>query len=389
MQFVTRLVYLPLFLLVGNGLAIFLVQNGYPKAWLLGLAAAFVAIAFLFERVAPYDATFNKPRGDASRDFWHALVNESLSVGGVMSIPLLAQLNPISPTWPTEAPLWLQLLLAVVIADIGITLAHFASHRLGSLWRLHAVHHSVKRMYGFNGLMKHPLHQSIETLAGTTPLLLMGAPVEVMILLVVAVVLQLLLQHSNVAYFTGPLKFLLAINVVHRFHHLNNAEEGDVNFGLFTSLTDRLLGTVWAGSSGATIWSLLAFALLFLLAIGLFNVPFRGSGGALLVGAVFYTSSHPHLRRLELAIRVEEARGKLSRGEAVVGDAQSGQKHCRGRDPSPSLCSHPFLARRLLGWIYPLWVYVKLWHRIRWLYDFGGGNASRIWRTERSTIAWY
>lgn len=245
MQFLVRLVYLPLFLIVGNGIAILIVQNGYTKLWLFGLIAAFIGLAFLLERWVPYDASFNRSRGDANRDLIHMIVNESLSVAGVMSIPLLAHLNPIPPTWPTDLPIWLQLLLALIIADVGITLAHFASHRLDSLWRLHAVHHSVKRMYGFNGLMKHPIHQGIETAAGTTPLLLMGAPVEIMMLLVVAVVLQLLLQHSNVAYFTGPLKYVLAINVVHRFHHLNNAEEGDVNFGLFTSLTDRFLGTAF------------------------------------------------------------------------------------------------------------------------------------------------
>ncbi len=245
MKFLVRLVYLPLFLIVGNGVAIIIVQNGYTKLWLFGLLGAFISLAFFLERWVPYDASFNRSRGDANRDFIHVVVNESLSVAGIMSIPLLAHLNPIPPTWPTDLPLWLQLLLAIIIADIGITLAHFASHRLDSLWRLHAVHHSVKRMYGLNGLMKHPIHQSIETLAGTTPLLLMGAPVEIMMLLVVAVVLQLLLQHSNIAYFTGPLKYVLAINVVHRFHHLNSAEEGDVNFGLFTSLTDRFLGTAF------------------------------------------------------------------------------------------------------------------------------------------------
>lgn len=245
MQFLVRLLYLPFFLLLGNGISIALVERGAPKISLVGLVVVFIAIAFLLERWVPYDPTFNESRGDTRRDFLHALVNESMSIAGLLSIPLLAQLNPIPPTWPSASPLWLQLLLAIIIADIGITLAHFASHRLDSLWRLHAVHHSVKRMYGFNGLMKHPLHQSIETVAGTTPLLLMGAPVEVMMLLVVAVTLQLLVQHSNVAYFTGPLKYVLAINVVHRFHHIGNGKEGDVNFGLFTSLTDRFLGTAY------------------------------------------------------------------------------------------------------------------------------------------------
>jgi len=106
-------------------------------------------------------------------------------------------------------------------------------------------------MYGFNGLMKHPLHQTIETHCGTAPLLLLGAPQEVLMLLVVAVVLQLLLQHSNVAYFTGPFKILLAVNETHRFQHINTAAEGDVIFGLFTTFTDHILGTVYFNENRA------------------------------------------------------------------------------------------------------------------------------------------
>lgn len=245
MQYFIRLIYLPLFLIIGNGVAIYLVQSGYPTSYLFVLLAFFVGLSFLFEHLTPYDSAFNQSLGDSKRDFIHVVVNESLSVVGIMSVPLIASFIPLASIWPRELPLWSQVLLAVLIADVGITLAHYASHRINALWRLHAVHHSIKRMYGFNGLMKHPLHQTIETLAGTTPLLLLGAPQEVLMLLVVAVVLQLLLQHSNVAYFTGPLKQILAINAVHRFHHLNTAEEGDVNFGLFTSLTDRLLGTCY------------------------------------------------------------------------------------------------------------------------------------------------
>jgi sterol desaturase/sphingolipid hydroxylase (fatty acid hydroxylase superfamily) len=41
----------------------------------------------------------------------------------------------------------------------------------------------------------------------------------------------------------GPLRWLLATNEVHRFHHQKEAQVGDVNFGLFTTLWDHLLGT--------------------------------------------------------------------------------------------------------------------------------------------------
>lgn len=247
-MWLVRLLYLPLFLLVGNGVAVYLVAEDFNAGWLGLLILVFIGISFATERLIPYDRAFNEPQQDQRRDVLHALMNESLNVIGIAVLPLIAGLLVLAPIWPSSWPLVFQLLLAILISDIGITLAHFASHRLRLLWRLHAVHHSVKRLYGFNGLMKHPLHQFIETVAGTTPLLIIGVPQNVLMLLVVAVVFQLLLQHSNVAYFTGPLKKVLAINSVHRFHHLNTAKEGDVNFGLFTTLTDRLLGTAYFDS---------------------------------------------------------------------------------------------------------------------------------------------
>lgn len=244
-RFLVRLLYLPLFLLGGNGAAIYIIEKGHSVLWLGPLVLAFILIAFLLEHAVPFDAAFNKSQGDQRRDFCHALVNETSNVIGVALVPVIALFVHIPSIWPTGLPLWVQLLLAIFIADIGITLMHYASHRIDTLWRLHAVHHSIKRMYGFNGLMKHPLHQLLETLAGSTPLLLMGIPHSVMSLLVTAVVFQLLLQHSNVKYFVGPLRYFLVVNVLHRFHHLKTGEEGNVNFGLFTTFTDLMLGTTY------------------------------------------------------------------------------------------------------------------------------------------------
>lgn len=242
-ELLIRTLYLPLFLLIGNGVAVYWISEGYAKPWLIAWVLLFVGFSFLAEKLTPYDTAFNTPVGDQKRDTLHAIINESLTIAGLFMLPFIDGPLTVMSIWPNDWPLALELLLAILIADVGISLAHYASHRWRLLWRLHAVHHSVKRMYGFNGLMKHPLHQLIETTAGVAPLLLIGAPAEVMTLLATAVALQLLLQHSNVAYYAGPLKFVLAINAVHRFHHLNTAEEGDVNFGLFTTFTDHLLGT--------------------------------------------------------------------------------------------------------------------------------------------------
>lgn len=171
------------------------------------------------------------------------MVNEGANFLSILGLPFLAVLLPNFGVWPSHWPLWGQLLLAIGIVDFGITMAHFASHRINWLWRFHAVHHSVKRMYGFNGLMKHPLHQLIEGVCGLLPVILLGVQQDVAWLLVVAIALQLLLQHSNADVRVGPFKYVLALAPAHRFHHLNSAREGDVNFGLFTMVWDWLLGT--------------------------------------------------------------------------------------------------------------------------------------------------
>ena len=147
--------------------------------------------------------------------------------------------------WPTQWPFALQVLVAIIAADLGITLVHYASHRIGWLWRLHAVHHSVTRMYGFNGLMKHPLHQAAEAVGGVLPLLLLGMPMPVAAVLAFAIAIQLLLQHSNVDMRPGVLGRMMAWAPLHRFHHIRYGTAGDVNFGLFFTVWDHLLGTAF------------------------------------------------------------------------------------------------------------------------------------------------
>lgn len=243
--------YAPVFFLGFVGAAIhFADRPGTPWVFaaLLGLA---LACTFAIERGAPYEREWNRPRDDARRDFAHLSVNETLTAVSVASLPVLSRFVPSIVSWPVSWPTWLQLVLAVGIADLGITLTHWASHRVGVLWRLHAVHHSVQRLYGLNGLMKHPLHQLLETMAGTSPLLLMGLPLDVAMLLGFTVAIQLLLQHANVDMRLGVLGPIWAVAPAHRHHHVASATEGDVNFGLFTLTWDHLLGTYKAAEGGS------------------------------------------------------------------------------------------------------------------------------------------
>ena len=245
MQSILRFGLFPTLLLGGNGLGIWMVENGAPIWQRIVALLVIIGIVFWAERVIPYAVAWNDSHGDAMRDVLHASVNTTLNYLGIWLLPLFASLGLFAGWWPDTWPFWAQVIFAILVLDIGVTLTHYLSHRWLPLWRFHAVHHSVERMYGFNGLMKHPLHQTIETLGGVTPLVLLGIPTPVAAAVIFAVAIQLLLQHANADYRTGPFKYVFAIAEVHRFHHRKEPGLGDVNFGLFTTLWDHLLGTFY------------------------------------------------------------------------------------------------------------------------------------------------
>lgn len=243
MRAIIRYGYVPFFYLVLGGAVVALADAHRPLWEFTVVVLAGVAVSFIAERALPYSDAWNVDHGDAGRDSVHAVLNEALMLASVAVVPLLAALGIGADLWPDGLPIVAQIVGAILVADLGITVAHMASHRVGALWRFHAVHHSVTRSYGFNGLMKHPVSQVFETTVGVLPLVLVGIPINVASALAAFVALQLLLQHSNVDYRVGPLRAVLALNEGHRFHHLKWAGVGDVNFGLFTLLWDHAFRT--------------------------------------------------------------------------------------------------------------------------------------------------
>jgi sterol desaturase/sphingolipid hydroxylase (fatty acid hydroxylase superfamily) len=231
-----------------NVLAVHLVASGYSFLWICFLFGVAVALSLLTEWILPYEQSWNRAHADAGKDVAHGVIYEVANITAILLLPLVTMLVPSRSLWPSNLPLGIQLLIAIISADFSMTMVHYWSHRLRWLWRLHAVHHGVHRLYSFNGLVRHPLHQMLDLAVGTMPLVLVGLPVEVAVLLAFAISVQLLVQHSNIDYSLGPFQKFLAVGPVHRLHHVNWIGRGDVNFGLFFTLWDSLLGTLQLSS---------------------------------------------------------------------------------------------------------------------------------------------
>ena len=249
-EIVVRYAFVPLLAVVGGGAIIALAPSS--KLGVVVVVVTALAVSFAAEWLVPFDEAWNRSRDDRMRDAAHAIVNESSTATGVLAMPAVVSFAPTFMAWPDDVPFLLQVLFAVVVLDIGITVVHWWSHRNDWLWSFHAVHHSVTRLYGLNGLMKHPVHQAIETSVGMSPLVLLGAPGDVATAVAGLVVLQLLLQHSNVDYRVGAMRRWVALNEGHRLHHVARTPDGDVNFGLFLLIWDRVLGT-FADPTGRSV----------------------------------------------------------------------------------------------------------------------------------------
>lgn len=236
------LLYVPTLFIGCNLLAFHIIEYNTGFHYLLGLMALGLAFSFWAEYTLPYNKDWNRSKGDRRRDGYHFVVNESMTHVGLLILPLLPSLALFPTLWPGHWPFWLQVLFAVVVLDIVSTLFHYLSHKRAFFWRFHAVHHSVQRLYGVNGIMKHPVFQLADAMIAVGPLVLIGMPQDIGFALVFAVFIQLLVQHSNVDIKTGWLKHVYASAEVHRYHHLKG-RDGDVNFALFFSLWDHWLGT--------------------------------------------------------------------------------------------------------------------------------------------------
>ena len=250
-----RYSYFYLMFFGANALAIYLVSGGYAIG-LVPLALTVIALSFATERFIPYNPDWNRDHGDTRRDLLIGPTNQAFIVASVLLVPLFDFDKADWHLWPDHWALVWQLLLGVVIVDIGLASSHFLLHKINRLWPQHRLHHSMTRMYGFNGFMRHPTNQLLEFAPGALPLLFLGINLEAAFLVVFAVTVQLLLQHSNVDYRAGVFRYLIAVNEVHRLHHLRNtAGEEGVNYSLFFTFWDMALGSFRLPSSDRMLTS--------------------------------------------------------------------------------------------------------------------------------------
>ncbi|WP_145973478.1 sterol desaturase family protein [Candidatus Phaeomarinobacter ectocarpi] len=204
------------------------------------------------ERLMPFSRKWLEGGNDTSVDlilfmsgaFWNGFGKYLLQVLFILS--LIEVLEPYGHgLWPAELPGVAQVFLLILIKDFFRYWLHRAMHEVPFLWRFHAAHHSVERLYWLNGIRSHPVEVVIQVFFYALPFALLQPSAEIVM---VAIMMQLCIgafQHGNIDLKLRFWEHIFSIGDNHRYHHYPNKDVGDSNYGGEFIVWDMLFGTFY------------------------------------------------------------------------------------------------------------------------------------------------
>jgi ornithine lipid hydroxylase len=249
-------------LVMGGAFALFAVLRavGVPLAssTYLTIVTAALTVAGL-ERALPYRADW-RPEPDEFKTDLGFIAAVQVAFPPIMSFAFTTMLvEPVrglglvtTALWPYAWPIWLQVVSMVLVVDLMRYWLHRASHQSDLLWRLHAVHHSVGRLYWLNTSRFHLVEKALQMLCDSLPFLLMGVRPEVLSLYYVTYATNGFLQHSNIDLRYGFLNYIVGSAETHRWHHSREPRESNNNYGSTLVVWDLAFGT-WFLPKGRSV----------------------------------------------------------------------------------------------------------------------------------------
>jgi sterol desaturase/sphingolipid hydroxylase (fatty acid hydroxylase superfamily) len=208
------------------------------------------AILLFLEFTMPHERSWLESDGQTPANIAHTLLSKGTVQTLIVfsaAIGLAGYVTPMSEPghgiWPRDWPLWMQVILAVYVSEFGLYWAHRIAHEWPPLWRFHAVHHSVTKLWVVNTGRFHFVDSLKSIIPGMMILIPLGAPMEVITWLSAITAYIGILTHCNVEMRFGPLSWVFNTPGLHRWHHSRDLREGNKNYGENIVLWDMVFGT--------------------------------------------------------------------------------------------------------------------------------------------------
>jgi sterol desaturase/sphingolipid hydroxylase (fatty acid hydroxylase superfamily) len=209
------------------------------------LLVVLVVATGICERIWPAERRAVLARGhvtDACFLALHALVviplMTLLSVGAAVLLGRYAGWIELRSTqrWPG----WLLIPLTVVAMDGANWLAHYADHKLGFLWRFHALHHSQEELSVLTSFRAHPLMHTTGFILAAIPVVVLMPTRPIAPVVITIYVCLGTLQHANLRWTFGPVGRVVVSPAYHRLHHATDIQR--LNLGVVLTIWDVLAG---------------------------------------------------------------------------------------------------------------------------------------------------
>ncbi len=217
----------------------------------LGLLKNFALIAAVFVPLKLLFALDHKQsffREGWVTDILHFVLNAPIAAFLNMAIlagvvTLLSGLVPGGVTASVSAwPVWQQLIVIILIADLAYYWAHRTVHRNGFLWRLHAIHHSSRKLDVLATFRSHPIDLVLTRGVSIILPLALGFDTAAIVLYVGIFHWHGLFVHSNTRLRFGWLEYIIATPAWHRWHHADMGE-ASCNYAGQLAIYDLIFGS--------------------------------------------------------------------------------------------------------------------------------------------------
>lgn len=231
------------------------IQTELP--WMIGLGALFGGLGLMSGHACNPGKVWWKSR-DLLNDLFYCfaidVMGPYLRIAGVILIMLLlhgaVRAGDIEAFFKegqgyfAASPLWLQVAVYMLGTDFLLYWCHrlFHSRRM---WPFHAVHHSPVDLDWTAMYRIHPVNRLFGAVMVNLVMIGIGIPPAIMVALLPIDIITAALVHANLNWTLGPLKYVVATPVFHRWHHTGVDEGGERNFAPTFAIWDVMFGTFY------------------------------------------------------------------------------------------------------------------------------------------------
>ncbi len=230
------------------------------SAWTYPIALALISIVVLsLERAFPWRRWQRALRPALGWDLMHLVFNGHLL--GVIVYGIAARwLLPPMDAWladrglhgiiyrgeASDWPVWVQIVVALLVIDLVQWCVHNMLHRVPWLWEFHKCHHSVAdgEMDWIVSFRFQWTEVVVYKLVQYLPLAWFGFGVEAVMVHAIFGTFIGHLNHANLNWDWGPLRYVLNSPRMHIWHHdYDGNARTTVNYGIIFSMWDWMFGT--------------------------------------------------------------------------------------------------------------------------------------------------